>query len=953
MSNIVMEQSGLNSENPQIRVAFETVLWGQRIDDLDYMLRVLKACGYEGIEIAQDPSNIFVRDEGETWPVGDVNALVGRCASHGIQVLGLVGGRLEERVRYLGKRRDIYLYLDSWPEDALQYLVQDDPITLCIHPHWFMEIRRRSHVEALFKKVHEQLCEYFLREQKKVQSSNLEAGQIALQKAEKAFSHLRLIIDTAHAVIAEDDPVSWVTDSLPNERPMDVTKHPLQGKLENPHLKGWRPDHGRWSHRYPKGFCVPNQGIVPVAAVMNALVAGGYSGWIVLEQDHFEDSREETACACAQWIAENGNNWPLVMKPDVSAVKSLVAKRLPNPFLETFERPEMNGLPQALFSTPPTSPEAFYRSVVTALNTLLKPEFAKLFSFNPSTKHFYLLDALHRDDRHVTYQTALSHAHTLAGQVATTSAVLIHDLSDERVRRQFSNQNFLQQVTSRWLVCVPIFNAANAHHLRGMFAIFTDTDLCKNKQMLELLAYVIAMWADYVGGEACAAAVGATNYLCGTVTTGVESFVNELHDHVQRVFNCENVSIFLRDASRTRLEAAGKCKIGIKWNEKLPPAQHHYKMGEGLTGRCWQEREMLFVDHAPEAPGHVGKSKDMPLLTAREEVLFAPLARLNGEALGVIRLRNKRPRSGSPATTMFTDDDAAKLDAIIQSALPYLELLFTQKDQAQSLVRLNHELQNPLIGITGAAELLQFHLKRRGIPDLKDAFGADYLDDILSYKDLMSRLVLNAKLFGDSFGGLQPEFERCDLATTVVEPVARQLRPLFKRYSLPEDRIHIDRFQGTIPWLWVDKLMMQQVFFNLLVNAIKCRDRKDEFRVFVQVASVPDTDNPREYWIDVVDYGVGLDADPEAPERMFLSGVRGVSASFKQDVSGSGIGLSVVREVMRKHGGKVYFVPNEQAPDSVLGLSTYSASFLNRYRKPTRIRLVLPAELRHGKPQSK
>lgn len=162
-------------------------------------------------------------------------------------------------------------------------------------------------------------------------------------------------------------------------------------------------------------------------------------------------------------------------------------------------------------------------------------------------------------------------------------------------------------------------------------------------------------------------------------------------------------------------------------------------MGDGLTGQVWKQREMLISNRAPGAGGYPGSSRELSLAD-RDELLFAPLARLNGEVLGVIRLRNKRPVAGSPASTVFTDSDAAKLDAIIQTALPYLEQLLTQRQQASSLTRLNHELQNPLIGIAGAVDLLQLKMRAKGITNMKQEYGADYLEDILSYKDLMSRL---------------------------------------------------------------------------------------------------------------------------------------------------------------------------------------------------------------------
>ena len=83
--------------------------------------------------------------------------------------------------------------------------------------------------------------------------------------------------------MAEDDPVAA------------VKKYHASDRLAAVHIKDWKPDYGRWSHRYAHGFCLPGEGIVPIEKVMNTLDEIGFGGWVILEQDHFDASREETA----------------------------------------------------------------------------------------------------------------------------------------------------------------------------------------------------------------------------------------------------------------------------------------------------------------------------------------------------------------------------------------------------------------------------------------------------------------------------------------------------------------------------------------------------------------------------------------------------------------------------------------------------------------------------------
>jgi signal transduction histidine kinase len=511
--------------------------------------------------------------------------------------------------------------------------------------------------------------------------------------------------------------------------------------------------------------------------------------------------------------------------------------------------------------------------------------------------------------------------------------VLVHDLSDPGVRCRFGDQGLLQSLKSRWMMTVPIFNSSNAHQMRYVLNAFIDRDLPMSQGDLEEsvvrsaehYADLVSIWADYLTDEMCSAAAGATANLCGDVKRGVVPFVNALITHIERRLHCEKATIFLVDESRTRLEPVGDTNSRITWDPRVRESERYYSRGEGLTGRTWAEREMQFSNEA-----HKGKSFENTKLS-RRECLTAPLARRGNDLLGVVRLHNKISRGTSPASTAFTDDDAAQLDAIIQTAIPHLDLLITQRRQAFALTRLAHELQNPLVGIIGAADFLRERLKERRITDLKREFGADYLDDILSYQALMSRLVDSANLFGSIIDELKPKFERIDLATMVLIPVRNQLGAMLKKYRLPEDKIHIDQFQGVIPWLYVDRLMFQQVFFNLFVNAIKYHDGAKCFRVDVKVHVEGDSQAPEWYVIEVEDWGVGLDEgdDQDMGEALFLPGVRGKYTSQHRDVSGMGIGLAIVRAVIGAHCGNVVF---------------------SSLRKPTRVTIRLPGELRRISP---
>ena len=291
-----------------------------------------------------------------------------------------------------------------------------------------------------------------------------------------------------------------------------------------------------------------------------------------------------------------------------------------------------------------------------------------------------------------------------------------------------------------------------------------------------------------------------------------------------------------------------------------------------------------------------GKGREVrpPEDAARDEILFAPLARRRGHCHGVVRLHNKR-RPPLPVSSMFTDDDAAKLDAIIQTALPRLELLQVQERQLESLTRMIHELQSPLVAIRGAVNLMLTDLNLAKMRS-EEVFRRDFPGDVLQWTRLMGRLIVNARIFGA--GGLRADTlrkKRTSLLAEVVMPVIRQIEPL-----VPE-KVRFDCHQenlNMIPPLMLDRDRIQQVFFNLLSNSIKYGRNKDRVRITIK---------GRPPWGMATQYSSKIGEAAlmrKHKEEIFEPGFRSKQAMI-MDVNGQGIGLFVVRSIIEAHGGSI------------------------------------------------
>lgn len=95
-----------------------------------------------------------------------------------------------------------------------------------------------------------------------------------------------------------------------------------------------------------------------------------------------------------------------------------------------------------------------------------------------------------------------------------------------------------------------------------------------------------------------------------------------------------------------------------------------------------------------------------------------------------------------------------------------------------------------------------------------------------------------------------------------------------------------------------DKNLLLQVFSNLISNAIKFTGQGG--KIFISVTS---SDNPRFMEFSVKDTGVGI--KPENMDKLFSIESKFTSEGTAGE-KGSGLGLSLVKEIVEKHGGKIW-----------------------------------------------
>ena len=196
----------------------------------------------------------------------------------------------------------------------------------------------------------------------------------------------------------------------------------------------------------------------------------------------------------------------------------------------------------------------------------------------------------------------------------------------------------------------------------------------------------------------------------------------------------------------------------------------------------------------------------------------------------------------------------------------------------------SHELRTPLNAILGWAQILQSG------PRTADALQSG-LATIARNARLQTQLIDDLlDLSRMSAGRLRLDAQPVDLATVVRDAVLAVTPAASAR------NVHVqqDATPGTL-LVMGDADRLQQVFWNLLVNAVKFSEPGGQVRVRID----QDHEGHR---VRVSDTGTGIAADflPHVFDRF-----RQADGSTTRRHSGLGIGLALVRQLVELHGGRV------------------------------------------------
>lgn len=237
------------------------------------------------------------------------------------------------------------------------------------------------------------------------------------------------------------------------------------------------------------------------------------------------------------------------------------------------------------------------------------------------------------------------------------------------------------------------------------------------------------------------------------------------------------------------------------------------------------------------------------------------------------------PQEGLFATIFSDITDRRRNEQALKKTTD--ELMRSNKELEQFAYIASHDLQEPLRMVASYMQLIEKRYK-----DRLDQDAQEFIDYAVDGAVRMQRMV-NDLLVYSRVGTTGKPFVPVD-SGAVLDQVLDDLK-----LKIEENDAVVTR--GPLPAVLADASQLGQVFQNLIANAIKFRSsRPPQVHIHALQAG-------GEWVFSVKDNGIGF--DPEYAEKIFVIFKR---LYPMEKYPGSGIGLTICKKIVERHGGRIW-----------------------------------------------
>lgn len=352
---------------------------------------------------------------------------------------------------------------------------------------------------------------------------------------------------------------------------------------------------------------------------------------------------------------------------------------------------------------------------------------------------------------------------------------------------------------------------------------------------------------------------------------------------VRNVLGFELVNISLVDYQRNTINTEVVIGLDEETTEKFLEMASHSLDSNDIQASIVKSKKI-------EVPGEDDERFDKKIWTEfkHENIIrvFVPIiSPLTSKCVGTIDAGYKKGHR-----EYIYESDIQILQGFAELSVEAIE-----KRRANLIDKVFHELQSPIGGIEGHADVLRNTLHKLYPYQIQTK-----LEDIELDCEILRRNIEEMRYFlGKS---LQPKkIEKVHIMNEVVIKTIKQLRSRIKARKLLPDNITYDMSKTGEIVIFTDIVKLNQVVYNLLVNAIRYAEKKapDKFKIEIVTAQ-----DEKFFIIRILDWGIGVEEDFK--DKIFEDYFRTPKA--ERHHMGTGLGLPISRKIMRDVDGDVVLI---------------------------------------------
>ena len=391
-------------------------------------------------------------------------------------------------------------------------------------------------------------------------------------------------------------------------------------------------------------------------------------------------------------------------------------------------------------------------------------------------------------------------------------------------------------------------------------------------------------------------------------TQDVSSFLDAIKfDDLSSSFKTESPDPSVQKLHREMNEALGKLRQSRKEKDSEYQFFKNIVQHVGIGILTFKRDETIqIINNAAKRLLHIDKADRLHDLRDVSEDMVEAFLKLKTGGRELVRVKNgdETIQLSIYAIELTLRGEEVKLISMsnIQSELEEKEM-----EAWQNLVRvLTHEIMNSVTPISSLAGVVEEELHRKLLANELNMEKEEAEDMHLSIQTISRRSEGLIK-FVKEFRSLT-HIPKPKLAEVCIRPLLDELAMLHKKELADNNIIISVAVEPDTLCIRADKTLIEQVLINLIKNAIQAFGEKLDKKIMLS-SYVNENGG---VIVSVKDNGTGI--EPEALEKIFIP-------FFSTKKTGSGIGLSLSKQIMRQHEGNI-------AVKSVLGQGT---EFLLRF----------------------